>query len=367
VQSCEHVAARLYEDRILPKLDARGSYSSLEELVQDWAELREAYLRESAGPAQVEVLSAWLFHRMGESVKRLGAELRSSSEESHGTLLRQLEAARGALDREHSECRGPLKAEGQQPLERHDLARYLQRAEQQMQAAAEGPPPSVPPHVAAAMASHLWCRARSFVCRAVYGGPCRLINHKAGSAAPARYVLDVDFETLTVDELRTPADAGPQQLRCSCNLAALRNIWVCADSELARCAHRALQRGVADADRVLLIDVPTGPIGLVVHSPQAREEFLDGVAVLIAVRRARTEPQLARHGSLGGLRPPGLSLQSAHISGPVCAWLARAGGGEGLLPPPDSASTTQRALSEAAEALAMTGPWRRAGTWAGAA
>eukprot|EP00969_Alexandrium_andersonii_P221643 9789370-Alexandrium_andersonii.AAC.1 len=32
-----------------------------------------------------------------------------------------------------------------------------------------------------------------------------------------------------------------------------------------------------------------------------------------------------RRCSPGGLRPPGLSLQSVHLSGPICGWLAKVG------------------------------------------
>lgn len=65
--------------------------------------------------------------------------------------------------------------------------------------------------------------------------------------------------------------------------------------------------------------------------------FLDCMAALISAQRLRNEPEVACCRRPKGapppearLRPFGKSLQSAHISGPICVWLAQAA--EDLLP-----------------------------------
>jgi len=84
-----------------------------------------------------------------------------------------------------------------------------------------------------------------------------------------------------------------------------------------------------DAARVMLIDTPTRTLSLIVRSVEAREEFLDCMAVLIAVQRMHGEPDLVACNLSGGpplpeaqLRPHGHSLQSMHLAGPICSWLA---------------------------------------------
>eukprot|EP00929_Paragymnodinium_shiwhaense_P101866 TRINITY_DN65061_c0_g1_i1.p1 TRINITY_DN65061_c0_g1~~TRINITY_DN65061_c0_g1_i1.p1 ORF type:complete len:449 (+),score=79.80 TRINITY_DN65061_c0_g1_i1:170-1516(+) len=116
-------------------------------------------------------------------------------------------------------------------------------------------------------------------------------------------------------------------------LADIHNVWLCTDSELARRAHRFLRHGSLDADPgcMMLIDVPSGPIGIVERTAQAREDMLDCLAPLIAAERLRQTPEIARCRTAGlpppeaKLRAPGRSLQSAHLFGPICAWLAQVG------------------------------------------
>jgi hypothetical protein len=115
-------------------------------------------------------------------------------------------------------------------------------------------------------------------------------------------------------------------------------VWICADGELARRAHGALQHPCdADLACVMLIDAPSGPIGLVERTSEAREEFLDCMAVLISAQRLQNEPEIACCRRADGppppearLRPLGKSLRSEHISGPICVWLAQAA--EDLMP-----------------------------------
>ncbi|CAK0817576.1 unnamed protein product, partial [Prorocentrum cordatum] len=189
----------------------------------------------------------------------------------------------------------------------------------------------------ASRAEGLRRRTLLFLRRTSGGSPCRLVDQQTGLAAPARYRVEDGGAVLVVEEL---GSAPSREKAFRCKLADVRNIWVCSDSELARRAHGALRRGAADAHLacVLLIDAPAGPLALVERSSEAREEFLDCMAVLVATQRLRAEPRLAACAAPGGLpppearlRPPNGSLRSAHLSGPICAWLARAG--EGAVPP----------------------------------
>lgn len=174
-------------------------------------------------------------------------------------------------------------------------------------------------------------RTRAFVRHAWAGVPCRLLEQATSRPVPASYKLDNDGVVFTVEELSTSSEASGR--RHTCLLAEVRNIWVCADSALARRLHGAIH-GNADADLacVVLMDAPAGPVGLVLRSSEAREDFLDCMAVLIAAQRLRSEPGLARCDLPGGLPPPeaqlrpsGKSLQSVHLSGPICSWLAKVG------------------------------------------
>mmetsp|Transcript_9364 Transcript_9364/g.26889 ORF Transcript_9364/g.26889 Transcript_9364/m.26889 type:complete len:318 (-) Transcript_9364:21-974(-) len=195
--------------------------------------------------------------------------------------------------------------------------------------------PGLPPRDAA-VAAREWARCaqdlrrrtRTFVQKAREGLVCRVLA--GGKAAPATASLDEGATRLTVVE---PASAGRCGREHECPLADIYNIWVCADSALARRAHGAVSSGAqADLACIVLVDAPAGPLGLVMRSSEAREEFLDCMAALIAAQRLRTAPGLARCDLPGGLPPPeaqlrpvGRSLQSAHLSGPICAWLARIG------------------------------------------
>mmetsp|Transcript_41391 Transcript_41391/g.81792 ORF Transcript_41391/g.81792 Transcript_41391/m.81792 type:complete len:312 (+) Transcript_41391:169-1104(+) len=179
-------------------------------------------------------------------------------------------------------------------------------------------------------------RAKHFVTRAEAGVPCRLVDARTHSATPARYTLDPSTAVFCVDELN-----GADSLRRRCHLADVQNIWVCSDNQLAcRALGNAVQSGSADAELacMALIDVPEGPIGIVERSAEAREEFLDCMAVLVATQRLRRAPEVACCGVPGRLPPPearlrpaGRSLRSMYLSGPICPWLARVG--EGLISP----------------------------------
>lgn len=193
--------------------------------------------------------------------------------------------------------------------------------------------------VAAEWARHaedLRLQTRSFVSRALGGVPCRIVDQISGRCDPAKYFLNAEAASLTAQELAPPPPGSHREPR-ACPLAQVRNIWVCSDSALARRFHGGVRSDPeADLSCLVLLDVPSGPVGLVVRGCEAREDFLDCMAVLIATQRLGEEPGLARCDLPGGvpppearLRPPGRSLQSAHLSGPICAWLAKIG--EGLL------------------------------------
>lgn len=189
-------------------------------------------------------------------------------------------------------------------------------------------------------------RTRQFVRRATCGVPCWFIDQRGGRTVPASYILDEALESIFVETVG-PCEVhggpngvvavdgrdGPKRhVASECQIAEIRNVWICADGELARRVHGTLRHGCdADLACVMLIDAPTGPIGIVERSAEAREEFLDCMAVLISAQRLRNEPEVACCRRAEGppppearLRPFGKSLQSAHISGPICVWLSQA-------------------------------------------
>jgi len=184
-------------------------------------------------------------------------------------------------------------------------------------------------------------RTQHFLSRAAQGVPCRVIEEGTGKASPAQYMLDEGAEVLTIEDL-----GGRLRRRRDVSLAQVRNIWVCADSELARRAHGDVRPGAgalpsADLACLVLIDGASAPIALVMRSSEAREEFLDCMAVLIAARRLRSDSAMSGDDQAPGwlpaheapgLRPLGRSLRSSHLSGPICAWLAHCAPGEGSLP-----------------------------------
>lgn len=211
-------------------------------------------------------------------------------------------------------------------------------------------------------------RSRQFVRRVKAPGvSCRVLDQRTGRAVVARYFLDDALTVLTVeansvsssgsgqvrhpDSSQKPQERGPRPFTQETRLSEIRNIWVCADSELARRVCGSLRHAGAEADLacLMLVDAPAGPVSIVERSAEAREEFLDCISVLIAAQRVRKEPEAACRLPRDGppppearLRPSGRSLQSSHLSGPICAWLAQVG--EEILPCdlPNESGTTPR-------------------------
>lgn len=182
-------------------------------------------------------------------------------------------------------------------------------------------------------AKDLRLRTHSFLRNARAGVPCRIIDQIACQVRAATYKLDQASEKLSIQEEVVTAQCG-QCRPITCLVAELRNVWVCADSPLARRVHAAVGGNTADLDLacMVLLDAPAGPVGIILRTAEAREDFLDCMAVLISRERLRCEPSLARCDLPGGLPPPeaqlrpkGRSLQSMHLSGPICAWLAHVG------------------------------------------
>ncbi|OLQ04727.1 hypothetical protein AK812_SmicGene12165 [Symbiodinium microadriaticum] len=119
-------------------------------------------------------------------------------------------------------------------------------------------------------------------------------------------------------------------------LADLRNLLVCADSELARRTHKTLSPYEPRLHLYL----------------EAREEFLDCLGVLIAAHRQRQEtmaeqlPVWLPQPEAAGLRPPNFSLRSGHLSGALAAWLGSCAPVPPLQPPEVSAAPPRRRHSE---------------------
>lgn len=208
--------------------------------------------------------------------------------------------------------------------------------------------PEWSPEVEAERAAEAWAqcsddlqrRTNQFVRRALSGIPCWFIDQQRGRTVPASYVIDDSLETFMIETaVQCTSDLASEgtarHIAYKCHISDIRNVWVCADSELARRTHGTLKHACdADYACTMLLDTLHGPAGLVERSSEAREEFLDCMAVLIAAQRLRKEPEIACCRSASGppppearLRPIGKSLESTHVSGPICIWLAKAAEG----------------------------------------
>lgn len=176
----------------------------------------------------------------------------------------------------------------------------------------------------------LFRQTQRFASQALAGVPCRLVEQ--GSGFPARYSLDETLSVLAIEDCRA---SDVKRRRLEVELAQIRNLWVCADNELAR-RTQGLSPSAPSAEArmacLVLVDGPAAPTGLVLRSSEAREEFLDCMAVLIAAQRMRLDLQLAGVSEqpkwlpareVPSLRPFGSSLLSKHLCGPMCSWLAR--------------------------------------------
>mmetsp|Transcript_36729 Transcript_36729/g.84525 ORF Transcript_36729/g.84525 Transcript_36729/m.84525 type:complete len:815 (+) Transcript_36729:91-2535(+) len=135
-RQCERIARELYGKNIENKLNVPGSYPSFTVLAEDWDTLRKAYLQKTAGPAQIEVLSTFLFSRMTESVQRLWEDLKKGHEDKVGSLQQRLAetdkksaAVRDNLDEERNKQVQTLEqAKREWIQERIDLERQLEDA-----------------------------------------------------------------------------------------------------------------------------------------------------------------------------------------------------------------------------------------------
>jgi hypothetical protein len=133
-RQCERLAKELYSRQIENKLSVKGSYQNFEQLAQDWEQVRKTYMQKTAGPAQVEVLSSWLFQRMTDSMQRVWEDLSRNHDEKHAHLQRkatEAEAkstnAREVLDNERSKQNESVEGAKRQWLaERMELERQLE-------------------------------------------------------------------------------------------------------------------------------------------------------------------------------------------------------------------------------------------------
>jgi len=140
-RQCERFAKELHSRQIENKLSVKGSYQNFEQLLQDWDTLRKAYLQQTSGPAQAEVLSTWIFPRMTESAQKLWEEMRGSHEERHVTMQRKLAEAearstnvRDVLDNERSKQSDTLEVARRQWLaERIELERQVEDAKRSLE------------------------------------------------------------------------------------------------------------------------------------------------------------------------------------------------------------------------------------------
>lgn len=181
--------------------------------------------------------------------------------------------------------------------------------------------------------THSWERlathSSQFITGAAAGCPCRFFDVATAKSRPAAYSVNKEATHLRVRLSETVVAGGNEDLVH--DLRDIKNIWVCSDSPVARKFHGSV-RGAEEADLscLVLLDVPSGPFALIMRSSEARERFIDGMAVFIAARRLLQDDSVTRCGIPGGVPPPearvrpvGRSLHSVHLTGPICAWLAK--------------------------------------------
>lgn len=140
-RQCERFAKEIYSRQIDNKLSVKGSYQNLEQLLADWEQVRKAYMQQTTGPAQAEVLTSWIFQRMVESAQRVWDEVRASHEDRHTSIQRRLAEAethstnvRDSLDNERSKQSDSLEVAKRQWLEeRMELERQLEDAKRSLE------------------------------------------------------------------------------------------------------------------------------------------------------------------------------------------------------------------------------------------
>jgi len=140
-RQCERFAGELYSRNIENKLGVRGSYQTFGQLLEDWEQVRKAYLQQTDGPAQGEVLASWILPRMLESAQRLWDQLRGSEEERQAALQRKLveaearsSSARDVLDDERSKQSDTLEVAKRGWLaERIELERQVEDSKRSLE------------------------------------------------------------------------------------------------------------------------------------------------------------------------------------------------------------------------------------------
>lgn len=143
-RQCEHLAKELYGQQIENKLAVKGAYQNFDQLKRDWERVRSTYLERTAGPAQVEVLSGWLFQRMVESTQKVWDDLKSSTEERLASLQRRVTEAearsvnvRDVVDQERSKHSDAHEVAKRQWLsEKLELERQVEDVRRSMEEAA---------------------------------------------------------------------------------------------------------------------------------------------------------------------------------------------------------------------------------------
>lgn len=120
-KQCEHVARDAFARLIESRIASPGGYRSFEQLAQDWNQCRKAYLEQSVGPAQADVLTAFFCSRMNETTQRLWEQLHGSSRSADKVVPPQLP------NEGHAVSTAPLEVARKQWLvERGELERQLE-------------------------------------------------------------------------------------------------------------------------------------------------------------------------------------------------------------------------------------------------
>lgn len=169
-------------------------------------------------------------------------------------------------------------------------------------------------------------RLRNFIRRTECGVRCRVCTPTAVGSRLATYMYHVHTGTIRI----IPIASGPDEV-ISIRLTGICNIWVDSDEAGDRCGivkpmevwPQASDTGTAppqlfgtSLDGFMHLDTCDGHVALIERDADAREEFLDCVAALIATARHRARmrgerPPSGRHGGsprqelLSAWRPPG--------------------------------------------------------------
>lgn len=195
-------------------------------------------------------------------------------------------------------------------------------------------------------------RLRTWIRRTECGVRCQIYTPNAAGFRLATYMYQVATGTILLIPVASNLDQA-----LTIRVAGICNIWVGSDTanlgiiKLKEALPQPPDTGMAplqlfgdSPEGFMYLDTTDGPVGLMEKDSAAKEEFLDAVAVLIATTRKkarirREQPPSGPHGArpellaawrtpgrgAEGLRPRGVSLTAAFLTGAAGDLLAQVG------------------------------------------